>query len=405
MKADTGSYKVKWLLNDKEKNSRVISWALFPAFNDNDGFMSGFSFTNSTYENPQKLSFAVTPIYSIKNFRLLGQVWVNYDHFQTQGALSRISYRAGVKSFDFNSNGKFDYCQRYTRIDPSITFHFRHTSSSEKHSQIYLKSYFILEDDAIFNNGVYSGLDSKNNYIQKIEYKIDVTDELQSSEIKLALEYQAYASENYLKMTAIADQRYLYAPKKNLFFRFFASGFILNTQRTSGSYQNVFTRGSIALIHQGFNDYTYDEYFFSRQNQSGFQDDQVSLSHGGGFKTPLGSAYSIGMSNHFAAALNFSCDLPFRLPSWIKVYFDVGTYSTRSGTKFQNNFLYNGGLSFNFKDIAALHIPLVYSKDLGNVYKGSHRDFSSRLSFTLNLHKLDFWNGTKSYKFIKKQVK
>ena len=98
------------------------------------------------------------------------------------------------------------------------------------------------------------------------------------------------------------------------------------------------------------------------------------------------------MSNHFAWALNFSSDIPFRLPSWIplRVYFDVGSYSTYSVSKFSNNFIYNGGLSLNYKDIGALHLPLVFSKDLGDVYKGSHSDFFSRLSFTLNLHKMDY---------------
>lgn len=390
---DTMKTRINWLLSDRAKNPKTIRWVLFPAYNDNDGFMPGVSISNAAFKNPKKLTFAATPLYSIKNLKLVGQLWINYDQPKSKGTFSKISYRSGIKSFDYNTNEKFDYSQRYIRIDPSLTFHFRHTTANEIQSHLSLKSYFIIEEDAVFNSGVFSGLDSKHTFIQRLEFKRYVTDELQTSDLKVSLEYQGYVSQNYLKMTAITDQRYLFAPKKNLYFRLFASGFILNSQRRSGSYQNIFTRGSIALIHQGFNDYTYDEYFFSRQNQSGFQDDQVSLSQGGGFKTPLGSAYSIGMSNHFAAALNFSCDLPFKLPQWIplRVYFDVGSYSTHSGAKFVNNVLYNGGLSLNYKDIAAVHLPLVFSKDLGDLYKGSHKDLLSRLSFTINLHKLDFW--------------
>jgi hypothetical protein len=156
------------------------------------------------------------------------------------------------------------------------------------------------------------------------------------------------------------------------------------------------TKGSIALIQHGFNDYTYDEFYFSRQNQNQLFDDQVSMVNGGGFKTPVGSAHSIGMSNNFAAAVNFSADLPI-MKSWspFRIYFDIGTYSTYTGDAFKNNVMYNGGLSFHLKDILAIHFPLVYSEELGNIYKGQHKTFFSKISFSMNLEKLNIWKELK----------
>jgi hypothetical protein len=154
------------------------------------------------------------------------------------------------------------------------------------------------------------------------------------------------------------------------------------------------TIGSIALIYDGYNDYRYDEYFFSRQNQNLLFDDQVSLSNGGGFKTPVGGSKfsSFANSNNFAASLNASVDLPFSQPWFpLRAYFDLGTYTSSNGDKFTNNWMYNGGFSLNFSDIVAIHCPLIYSKDLGNLYKEVHKTFFSRLSFTINLHKLNFW--------------
>ena len=165
----------------------------------------------------------------------------------------------------------------------------------------------------------------------------------------------------------------------------------MNSQRFSSSFQNIFTRGSIALIHQGFNDYTYDETFLSRQNQTGFQNDQISLKSGGGFKTPVGSAYGIGMSNHFAASFGFSSDIPFRLPKWIplRAYFDIGSYSTYSNEKFKNNIIYNGGLSLHYRDICAIYLPLIFSDNLGSIYKSEHKSFFSRISFSINFNKIE----------------
>ena len=114
--------------------------------------------------------------------------------------------------------------------------------------------------------------------------------------------------------------------------------------------------------------------------------------NGGGFKTPVGSQFSIGTSNNFAAALNTSIDLPFR-QSWfpIRAYFDIGTASVKEGDKFVNRWMYNGGLSLNFDDIFAIHCPLIYSKDLGNIYKEVHKSFFSRLSFSVNLNRVNLW--------------
>ena len=134
----------------------------------------------------------------------------------------------------------------------------------------------------------------------------------------------------------MATQRWMYRPNKNFYFRVFTSGFLTNTNK------DVLGRtlGSIALIYDGVSDYIYDEYFFSRQNQNLLYDDQVSLVNGGGFKTPVGSQFSIGTSNNFAAALNTSIDLPFR-QSWfpIRAYFDIGTASVKEGDKFVNRWI------------------------------------------------------------------
>jgi hypothetical protein len=79
------------------------------------------------------------------------------------------------------------------------------------------------------------------------------------------------------------------------------------------------------------------------------------------------------------------------LPKWIplRAYFDIGSYSTYSSEKFKNNIIYNGGLSLHYRDIGAIHIPLFFSDNLGSIYKSEHKSFFSRISFSINLNKIE----------------
>lgn len=373
-------------------NFKIPGLLIYPAYNDNDGWMAGLLLTNSNYEQKKKVSFALAPMYSFTNKKLLGQSWVNYDLLLNHKTINSVTFRAGIKSFDMFTNQKLNYSLRYIKIDPSIKIWFNHEMG--KVSSLMLKTYFIDEEIAELTSATeLKGINHIRSTIFKLEYDIQKWKMSGNSSFKLSAEQQSYYDESYIKLSTIANQSWMYKPKKNFYFRIFAAGFISNSQRQSINYQNIFTRGTISLIQQGFNDYTYDEYFFARQNQTKFYDDQVSISNGGGFKTPIGSANAIGMSNNFAAAINASVDLPFST-SWLplRVYFDLGTYSTFGGVTFNNNWMYNGGISLNYKDIFAIHCPLIFSENLGDIYRASHKDFISRLNFTIDLHKLNFWD-------------
>lgn len=397
-----GPVKMVSLFAEGDTRKRELRFMIAPAYNDNDGFMIGTSFSNSNIDDPKSFRYAVSPFYSFVNQKLLGQGWASYHQFMpNSNKIQSIEYRAGIKSFDMDKNRDLEYAQRYIRIDPSITIHFKHSGNKIKNSSLALKSFVISEQYPQYFDRKFIGLGNQNSLIHRMEYKFKSTSTLSSSGISLSLEQQSYKpierKEHYLKLTAILDKRYMYTKNKNIYIRGFASGFLINSQRESGSYQNLFTRGSIALIHQGHNDYTYDEYYFSRQNQNRTYDNFTSLTQGGGFKTPIGSAFSYGSSNHFAASINVSMDLPV-LP--LRVYFDAGSFSTYEIIDqnmpelraFKNNLMYNAGISFNAKDFIAIHIPFIFSEDLGNLYKGQHDSFFKRISFSLNLHKLDFWN-------------
>jgi hypothetical protein len=385
-----GPLKMSNIFADEDSKFKKILMMLYPAYNSNDKFMLGTVFSNSNFEIIKNLSFAFAPMFSFTSKNPLGQAWVNYNKYLSNKSLDLVTVRAGIRSFNMDYNKKFDYYLRYIKIDPSITLRFRHLPVTNITSSLTLKAYLIHEEMADTDASGLKGINTITSKIFKLDYDIKKSDVLSTSSLSLSAEQQSFETDNYLKLTGTVYKRWMYKPKRNFYFRIFASGFLANTNR------NILnqTRGSIALIYDGYNDYRYDEYFFSRQNQNLLFDDQVSLSNGGGFKTPVGGSKfsSFANSNNFAASLNASVDLPFS-KSWLplRAYFDLGTYSSSNGSKFTNNWMYNGGFSLNFSDIVAIHCPLIYSKDLGNLYKEVHKTFFSRLSFTLNLHKLNFW--------------
>ncbi len=394
------------ILGSDYSDRSEIKWGLFPAFNDNDRWMIGGLLTNRGLLDYKPWTVTIIPMYSFQTGKIVGQAWTEYDHYFNDSNIKKLHLHAGVKSFDMNQNDFYQYTERYLKTDIGIRLTFAEMDTDKKNSALTLRGIYILEDRPNYDpkEGTYLGLSplDKKKFIQQIIYDWEKASVLNGTTIRFVAEHQAYRSnQRYLKLSGTLVKRWMFKKDKNIYLRAFVGGFPMNTQSQSSSYQNDFVRGSIALIHQGFNDYTYDEYFFSRKNQNGFYDDQVSLTAGGGFKTPIGSAYSIGMSNRFAAALNGIVDLPFST-RWfpLQLYFDVGTYTTWSNGKFGNNVMYNGGLMLNFADVVRIHFPIIFSEELGNRYKEVHHGFLSRLSFAFDLHKLNF-NHSRFYKSFK----
>ena len=394
--SDKTCFRFSSLFHKDKSSCNTIKLIAFPAYNDNDGWMAGMTVSNTNPFTYKPISWAISPIYSFKNQKLLGQAWIQYSKLneRSESKIYQTSFRLGLKSFDMDHNEKFNYALRYVKIDPSIQLTLRHPLDSDIQSSFVLRSLIIYEQRPSFADGQFSNLITSRSHIHQLEYNWERNKTISKSTVNIRAEQQSYKPENYLKLTGSASHQWLYNTTKSMNLRLFVGGFIINTQRKTNSFQNVFSRGSIALIQQGFNDYTYDEYFFSRQNQSGFQDDQVSLVQGGGFKTPVGSAYSIGMSNNFAAALNYTIDAPFKT-KWfpLQAYFDFGVYSRYFNRQFSRNTMYNGGLSLNYNDVVRIHFPLFFSEELGNIYKEKHSGFISKISFGINLQKLNFWQN------------
>ena len=264
-----------------------------------------------------------------------------------------------------------------------------------------LRSIILDKQAAEFTGTDEFTIKGKTGVINQLKYEFFDFNVLNRKELYLIAEQRAYTNafeehENYLKMIGKFKYQYQYNQGKNIFFQLFASGFIKNTQRNSSSFDPEISSGAISLLHQGFNDYLYEEYFLNRQQGDGPFTNQVSSTMGG-FKDALGPQYGIGQSNDFAASVHFSVDLPMNLPSLFKIrpYVDIGYYRSKSSnaSALQGKSIYSGGLMLSYLDGSLeIYFPLFSSSTINNIYDELGENIFQRISFSIDLHRINPWD-------------
>lgn len=353
-------------------------------YNDSDSWMLGMYMVQQKGNSKKGIHYRISPFYSFDQKQIVGMGNVSYMA-PLRGDRS-LAFSANFRSFHEWNSDVLDASLRYIRISPKLALSL-HTDDPLEELQLFATTHIIDNEFLIFDsNSTFLGKANKTSVIPQLGLSFHKFDDVITKNGSVILEYQKYGDDAYLKATATYEYSIEIAPKKQFYVRSFIAGHIFNSQRNSNSYNNIFTRGSIAMIQHGFNDYTYSETFLGRQNQDGFQDNQISMVGGGGFKTAIGSAYSFGMSNNYAAAINARLDIPFFAEYFpLSMYFDVGTFATRNPLTSQkeNNIMFNGGLSFTFFDVVTMYLPLVYSNQLHDIFVSQHEGIFSRITFSI----------------------
>jgi hypothetical protein len=148
----------------------------------------------------------------------------------------------------------------------------------------------------------------------------------------------------------------------------------------------------------GYEDYTYSDYFVGRNRFEGFQSQQMMV-RDGAFKvrTDLLSD-KVGKSDEWLVSLNLATSvpnsinplsvLPFKIP--LRVFADFGTYAEpwKRGSD-QNRFLFDAGLHLPlFQEMVNIYIPLFYSQVFDDYYKSTipTNRFMKTISFSINLY-------------------
>jgi len=380
-----------------------IFYSPYFSYNTHDQFSLGIGLYNPIVPTG-RLKYFLAPAYATGSQQLVGLAKVSYDIIEDNGKFRKGIASLSLKRYSYSSNEENDFDLQYTRLVPAFRLYLKSDSKKKLTSYFQLRSIQLFEKVAAFREAGISFTD-KHSSIQELQYVHWLQDGFSPYRWDVSLEQQSYRSfddqlNSYVKLSSTFDYSYLYKKDKKFFFRMHGAYFLQNTMRESGNFSSRFSRGSIALMSQSFNDYRYDDFFVGRNNQTGFSSRQIAMNQGG-FKSALSSAHSIGQSNDFAFAMNLKIDMPFKiLPIPLRPYIDLGYYSSKASVvdPFVGKFLYSGGLAIELGDgFLGIYIPLINSSDISNIY--ATQTFLSRISFSFNLNKLDPWEAIENINF------
>jgi hypothetical protein len=366
-----------------------------PAFGANyyDKLMVGGLLHNYTLPEPA-FHFFVAPMYATgsKTFTGIGRAGLN---IMSYGSLRKteISIAAGQFSMDefTDSTGAKNY-MGFSKIVPSIKIIFRNAMSSVVKS-LQWKTFFIEEESLLFSRDTIADADiisypKSQRYLNQLTFNFDNDRALYPYSVQLRGEQ----AKDFMRFSFEGNYFFNYAKGGGLEARLFAGKFLyLNAENVSNRY---FLNMSGA---NGYEDYTYSNYFFGRNEFQNLPSQQMMI-RDGGFKVRTDLYFNkIGKTDNWLSAINLKTTipeninplevLPFDIP--LKVFLDLGTYDQawqRDATT--GKFLYDAGVQLSFfKNLLKVYVPLLYSKVYSEYYKSTSAEntFWNKISFSIDI--------------------
>jgi hypothetical protein len=393
----------KGILPNQERKGTAINFLFTPRFIDNfsngryqnqitigpalgrnkyDNFMAGLFITN--YRLPlNDFKFLAIPLYSFDAKKLNGTGRLDYSFFPG-GVFRKINLSlagSGFSMFKFTDTANKNYYLNFQKVVPGIRFTLKEKNPlSSAYRFIQWKTFFIGEDLLQFKRDT---ITSPPNVVTRISTKKE--NRVLHQLMLVVSDYRAlYPYRGELKLeqaedfvrTAFTGNYYFNYPKEGgLQSRLFAGKFFYTGSKTLTKQFNTDRFHLNMTGPNGYEDYSYSEYFVGRNEFDGFSSQQVMM-RDGGFKirTDLLSS-KVGKTDDWLIAANLSSTvpaginplslLPVKIP--LKVFFDIGTYGDAWKTDAEGDrFLYEAGLQLSIiKETINVYVPILYSK----VYK------------------------------------
>jgi hypothetical protein len=222
-----------------------------------------------------------------------------------------------------------------------------------------------------------------------------------SAELKLE------QTKDFIRTAFTGNYFFNYPKEGGLSVRLFAGKFFYTGSKTITKQFNTDRYHLNLTGANGYEDYTYNDYFIGRNKFEGFASQQI-MNRDGGFKVRTDLlASKVGKTDNWLASVNFSTTvpsninplsiLPVKIP--LKLFVDIGTFAEAWEANAETDrFLFDAGLQIPlFKETINIYLPLLYSrvfKDyiLSTIDKKGR--FFKTMSFTIdisnfNLRKFD----------------
>jgi hypothetical protein len=356
---------------------------------------------------PTAFQFFIAPMYSTGAKRLSGLGTIHYNRY-TDGIFRKIDVFLNGSTFTMNefkdSTGKTSLA--FQKIVPGIRLVLKEKNlRSQMNQYIQWKTFFINEEGLRFyRDTIINGMDTSivNRY-RKI--KTDRT----LNQLKIVVEnFRAlypYSGEIKIEQakdfirTAFTGKYFFNYPKGGgLNVRLFAGKFFYIGSRTI---QKQFATDRFHLNMSGpdgYEDYTYSDYFIGRNKFEGTASQQIML-RDGAFKVRTDLlADKVGKTDNWLIAANFTSTipdainflnlLPVKIP--LRLFIDIGTYAEAwDRDEGADRFIYDAGIYLSLlKETVNIYLPVIYSSVFSDYIKSTLPEknrWLKKISFTIDI--------------------
>jgi hypothetical protein len=365
-----------------EPGKNLFTWAPLFGINSYDKFMAGGLFTN--YKLPSNnFQFVFAPLYSTGAKKLNGLGRLSYSWYPQKGGLHKISLFTDVAKFsmdEFNKEDGGKALAGFTKMAPGIRLTLAEKNDHSTRSRfIQFKSFHISEEAfRIRYDSVFTGQDTivtqqvntvnENRWLHQLKFVIEDARALYPYRGELKMEQ----GKDFVRAAFTGNYFFNYPKEGGLDLRLFAGKFFYTGSKTITK-QFATERYHLNMTGpNGYEDYTYSDYFIGRNKFDGVTSQQIMI-RDGGFKTRTDLyADKVGKTDSWLAAVNLSTTipsgmnplslLPVKIP--LKLFLDIGTYGDAWKKEADlDRFVFDAGLQFTlFANTINIYVPVLYSR-------------------------------------------
>ena len=408
--------------NKKAYSKKELIW-IGPStgLNSYDKVMVGILVSNLKLP-PSRFQFFATPMYATGSKSLTGLASAYYT-FYPNSVFRSID--AGVSGSAFTADQFSDDAGTknflgFTKIVPGIKFNLKEKNPRSNFNRyIRFKSFLITEKSLRFyRDTVIAGPDttistkyrtiSENRTLNQLRLVIENNRVLYPYRGELKVEQ----GEKFIRTAFTGKYFFNYVKAGGLDVRLFAGKFFYKGSKTITK-QFATDRYHLNMTGaNGYEDYTYSDYFAGRNKFEGFLSQQIMV-RDGGFKVRTDLlADKVAKTDDWLIAANFSTTipsgvnplslLPVKIP--LKLFFDIGTYAESWKQKSETDrFLFDAGIHIPLlKETVNIYIPLIYSSVYSDYLKSTiskKERFWKKISFSVDISNFSFRKINRNFNF------
>jgi len=404
--------KKSLLAYGKNPTKNLILFGPSVGINAYDKIMLGAFVTNLKLP-PSDFQFLLAPMYGTGSKKLTGLGFAFYS-FYPNSLFKTIDIGVSASRFTADlytdNDGKKNFLG-FTKIVPGIKLTFKEKNPRSTFNRfVQFKSFLINEDGLRFyRDTVIVGLDttisnkyktiSEDRTLNQFRFVIENNRVLYPYKGELKIEQ----GKDFIRTAFTGKYFFNYVKQGGLDVRLFAGKFFYTGSKTIAK-QFATDRYHLNMTGaNGYEDYTYSDYFAGRNKFEGILSQQIMV-RDGAFKVRTDLlADKVAKTDDWLIAANFSTTipsginplslLPVKIP--LKLFFDIGTYAEAWKQKTTTDrFLFDAGFHIPLlKETINIYIPLVYSTVYGDYFKSTiakKERFWKKISFSIDISNFNF---------------